>query len=141
MKKHVAHFFAILLFCINSLSLNAQQNKDIIADRYIEINYIDSFFILDESKDVVVCNFNLINILEAESSKPVFVAVNELSDVVDFSIKSGSDRFVNQRSCVLKIKSQNYISTFRIVLDRMGVKYILSNGNIISVNDFFIKSL
>jgi hypothetical protein len=69
------------------------------------------------------------------------VAVNELSGVVDFSIKSGSERFENQRSCVLKLKSQNYVSTFRIVLDRMDVKYILSNGNMISVNDFFSKSL
>jgi hypothetical protein len=141
MKKQVKTLVAILMLCGISFSLCSQQIKEINKDRFIEINDINSFFVLDELKNLVVCRFELVNILESESSKPVFVAVNELSGVVDFSIKSGSERFENQRSCVLKLKSQNYISTFRIVLDRMDVKYILSNGNIISVNDFFSKSL
>jgi hypothetical protein len=141
MKKHVAPLVAILLFCINSLNLIAQQDKIVDTNRFIEINDINSFFALDESKGVVVCSFELFNILEAESSKPVFVAVNELSDVVDFSIKSGSERFENQRSCVLKLSPANYISTFILVLDRMDVKFILNNGNKISVNEFFSKSL
>lgn len=141
MKKHVTPLVTILMICISSLNLSAQQNKDFTKDRFIEINDINSFFVLDEAKDIVACNFELVNILEAESSKPVFVAVNELTGVVDFSIKSGSERFENQRACVLKLKSQNYVSTFRIVLDRMDVKYILFNGNMISVNDFFSKSL
>lgn len=141
MKKHVAPIVALLMICICSLSLNAQQLNENNSDRFVEINDINSFFVIDESKDIVICNFELSNILEGESSKPVFVAVNELSGVVDFSIKSGSERFENQRSCVLKMKSQNYISTFRIVLDRMDVKFIRSNGNLISVNEFFSKSL
>jgi hypothetical protein len=141
MKKHVTPLVAILLFCINSFSLTAQENKVVDTDRFIEINDINNFFALDGSKDVVVCSFELFNILEAESSKPIFVAVNELSGVVDFSIKSGSERFENQRSCVLKLNTADHISTFRLVLDRMDVKFILSNGNKISVNDFFSKSL
>lgn len=141
MKKPVTHLVAILLFCISTVSLTAQQNYNLTTDRYVEINDVNSFFVHDKSKDVIICNFELMNILEAESSKPVFTAVNELSGVTDFSIKSGSDRFVNQRSCVLKMKQENYISTFRIALDRMNVKFILSNGNMISVNDFFGKSL
>jgi hypothetical protein len=89
MKKHVAPLVAILLFGINSLTLTAQQNIAVDTNRFIEINDINTFFALDGSKDVVVCSFELFNILEAESSKPVFVAVNELSGFVDFSIKSG----------------------------------------------------
>ena len=141
MKKNLIPLVAIFLLCISSINLAAQENQVISTDRFIEINDINSFFTLDESKDVVVCNFELFNILETESSKPVFVAVNDLSGVADFSIKSGSERFENQRSCVLKIRSENYLSTFRLVLDRMEVKFILCNGNKISVDDFFSKSL
>lgn len=141
MDKHLVPCILILLFCIYSLSLSAQQSKEIFTDRYIEINDIDSFFNIDESADLVVCSFELVNIFEEESSKPVFAAVNDINGVVDFSIKSRSERYVNQRSCFLKMRSQNYLSTFRIVLDRMEVNFITYKGNLISVNDFYSKSL
>lgn len=130
---------AIAFLCIAG-SLNAQESSVFPNERYISIEDISTFFAADESdSNNILCSFDLYNILENESSKPVFVEVNELNGVVKFSIKANSEKFENRRSCVLKMKSQNYLSTFRLVLDRMKVEKVLYKGEFLPVNDFFDK--
>ncbi len=130
---------AIAFLCIAG-NLNAQENSVIPTERYILIEDISTFFVADESdSNIILCSFDLYNILENESSKPVFVGVNELSEVVKFSIKANSEKFENRRSCVLKMNPQNYLSTFRLVLDRMKVEKVLYKGEFLPVNEFFDK--
>lgn len=129
----------ILLFVF---SLKAQVSMDKTTERYIKITRIDKFFVNPETEpNMIVCSFELANIFENESSKPIFVDVNEIPNVVLFSIKSRSERFENQRNCYLKMNHTNYLSTFRLVVDRMKVKYILCDDKFISVSDFLSKSL
>lgn len=105
-------------------------------ERYIIIDNYDSFFGQIEN-GVVFVKFELINIMEDESSKPVFVSINELNNVVKFSIKSSSEEIPNQRRCFLRINEQNYLITFRLVLDRMNVKHIVYENQLLPVGDFF----
>jgi hypothetical protein len=119
-------------------SICAQGNTISKAERYIVIDDISTFFVPDKlDSNIIDCNFELYNIYEDESSKPVFVDVSELRGVVKFSIKSNSERFENQRSCSLKLSAQNYTSTFRLALSKMKVKNIMFKGNLITVESFF----
>jgi len=139
MRKRIKISVIITVALLIFSSVNAQENTDIYQGRYIVVDDITTFFMLDEKESIVVCNFDLYNIFEQESSKPVFVEVNELSNVVKFGIKSTSEQYENRRSCYLKMCVLNYSSTFRLVMDRMNVKKVLYQGEFISVNDFISK--
>jgi len=128
---------SVLLFVFNNIF--AQDNYKAYQGRYIVVDDISTFFVHDTENNLIVCNFELYNIYENESSKPVFVDVNDLSDVVKFGIKSNSEKYENRRSCYLKMIVPNYLSTFRLVMDRMNVKKIQYQGEFISVNDFISK--
>lgn len=134
-KISVLFAVSLLVFCYT----NAQENPEIFHERYIVVDDISTFFVFNEENSIVSCNFELFNIFEQESSKPIFVDVNELTNVVKFGIKSTSGQFENQRSCYLKMNILNYNSTFKLVLDRMEVKKILFQGEFIPVHDFISK--
>ncbi|MDD3741384.1 MAG: hypothetical protein PHH30_09095 [Bacteroidales bacterium] len=139
MRKRIKITVIITVSLLIFGSINAQENSENYQGRYIVVDDITTFFMLDKTENIIVCNFDLYNIFEQESSKPVFVDVNELTNVVKFGIKSSSEQYENQRSCYLKMNVMNYSSTFRLVLDRMNVKMILYQGEFILVNDFISK--
>jgi hypothetical protein len=139
MRKRIKISVIITVALLIFGSVKAQENKDIYQGRYIVVDDVATFFMLDEKENIIVCNFDLYNIFEQESSKPVFVEVNELSNVVKFGIKSTSEQYENRRNCYLKMTILNYTTTFRLVMDRMNVKMILYQGEFISVNDFISK--
>lgn len=132
-----AIILSLILMCNNVFAQDAIANS--IKDRYITINNIDEFFSFtnDESSELV--SFELFNIYEHESSKPLFINVNELPNVVKFSIKSSSTQFENQRTCYLRIKKTNYLITFQQVLQKMEVAYIKTNDNFIELEKYFVQ--
>ncbi|MDD2636792.1 MAG: hypothetical protein PHW82_14970 [Bacteroidales bacterium] len=129
--------FCILLICNNIFGQNS--TTDQIKDRYININNIDDFFLFKDTEVSELVKFELFNIYENESSKPLFVNVNELSDVIKFTIKSHSTKHENQRTCYLKLKKTNYLITFKQVLKRMQVKYIKTNNDFIELDKYFAQ--
>lgn len=141
--KNTLKFSAFLAFIIVcGFSTYAQNDISKKTERYIEINNLESFFITSsEYPDEVICYFELHNIFEHESSKPVFIAVKELSNVTKFSIKSRGERYENQRSCYLRMKKQNYLSTFGIVLKKIEIKHVLFEGNFITIDEFLKTTL
>lgn len=130
--KGVSLLFAILI----SFNIAYAQEKD-ITERYIIIDNIDTFFEFGHDEVSNMVSFELFNIYENESSKPVFVGVNELKNIIKFTIKSSSENFENQRTCFLKIRENCYIDTFRQVLIKMNVKYIKSENKFIEIDKFF----
>ena len=129
----------LILFCFISInSLFSQQITDKNIDgRYIIINDIEDFFTHDEN--TVTCHsFILYNIKEDESSKPAHVAVNDIQNVIIFSIKSNSEKFENQRSCKLVMQKKDYHTTFRTALIGMNIKYILYQEKLITVDEFYL---
>jgi hypothetical protein len=138
MKKRIV--FTVMLMaviCVYS-TLRAQTSAVDFSGRYIVVEDVTSFFFADEvDNSVINCHFDLYNIYENESSKPVFVDVNELSNVILFGIKSNSDKYENRRACTLQMTKVNYKSTFRLVLNRMKVEKVLYQGVLIDVIDFF----
>jgi hypothetical protein len=109
-------------------------------DRYVVIENLQTFFI-ETDGFIEIPSFDLYNIYEAESSKPVFESVNEILNVEKFYIKSHSANYENRRTCYLKMNKTNYINTFKFVLHNMNVKHIIYQGQNISTEDFFIKYL
>ncbi|MDD2386356.1 MAG: hypothetical protein PHP52_06190 [Bacteroidales bacterium] len=140
MKKLMKINGIILCLMLIFNNVFAQDNNaNIVKDRYIIINNIDEFFSFtnDESSELV--SFELFNIYENESSKPLFVSVNELPNVIKFNIKSNSEQFENQRTCYLRIKKTNYLITFQQVLQRMEVAYIKIDNNFIELEKYFVQ--
>lgn len=125
-----------MLLLVQTITFAQAEPLNNIDGRYLIIEDISTFF-KDAGEYLVTDNFQLYNIGENESSKPVHVGVNELTNVVKFSIESGSSTHEKQRRCKLTIKKTNYLSTFRLVLYKMEVKYIIYKGNLLSVDDFF----
>ncbi len=127
------------MFCV--ITVNAQQQDTNIEDRYIEIDDINSLFIFNNNDFSEIINFELFNIYDNESSKPVFIDVNEIKNVHKFTIKSSSEIYENQRTCFLSVNKVNYLSTFRQVLLKMNVRYIKLNDTFIEIEKFFSENI
>lgn len=137
MKKTLSIFVLSMTLLSFSYELNSQEMEIEIPknDRYIVIENYDSFF--NHEDGLTKVQFELINIFDNESSKPIFVDVSELNNVVKISIKSTSAEIANQRSCFLTLKSQNYLYTFILALDKMDVKYVYYENELLTTQDFF----
>ena len=123
--KHISLLVMLLLVQTTfSFTFAQAEPSNNINGRYLIIDDISTFF-RDAGEYMVTDNFQLYNILENESSKPVYVGVTELINVVKFSIESGSSTHENQRRCKLTINKTDYLNTFRLVLSGMEVKYII----------------
>jgi hypothetical protein len=135
MEKRLVYIYIIILtgFFVNTAVAQAPQPSD---GRYIKIDNFSLFF-KEADGNMTTDEFQLYNIMEDESSKPVHVGVYEVINVVKFSIESGSTTYENQRRCKLTIKKDSYIDTFKRVLIKMNVKYVLCNGSFLSLEDFF----
>jgi hypothetical protein len=123
----------ILLPMLFSMCVFAQS---VDQSRYLVVDDLTTFFSGDDCD--VTCNFQLYNIKEDESSKPIYISVSELNNVIDFSIESGSSNYENQRKCTLLMCRENYEETFRLVLYNLKVKYIIYKGNNISSDSFYL---
>lgn len=123
-----------MCFIITPVAILAQDN--IVSDKYLVIDDINSFFENSDGLMIADC-FQLYNIYEDESSKPIFIAVTDLSEVIKFSIESSSSTHENQRRCRLVISSNNWESAFYRSVVAMGVKFILVNRIFVSVEEFF----
>jgi len=130
--------FVCFATILSSGYLYSQGVSDInIKGRYIVVEDLNSFFVeIDEN--IVAESFQLYNIMEDESSKPCHVGVNEVTNVVKFSIESSSSTHENQRRCKLTMNKINYLSTFRYVLKNMEVDFVVYQGTVLTVADFFI---
>lgn len=130
--------FVIAICLITNVSVFSQVATDnTIKGKYLIIEDTQTFF--SHHENTMVCeSFVLYNILEDESSKPAHVGVTELPNVIKFSIKSNSEKYENQRSCRLVMKTDNYKETFRRVLIKMDVKNILYKGELITVDEFYL---
>ncbi len=131
-----------IILCLMFIFNNAfaqNNNTNSVKDRYIIINNIDEFFVFTNDEYSELASFELFNIYENESSKPLFVSVNELPNVIKFNIKSHSIKFENQRTCYLRLKKTNYLITFKQVLKKMQVAYIKTNDNFIELETYFAQ--
>ena len=137
--KHVK--FGILLSIVLSSVINASSqtvSDNNIDGRYIIVDDFSKLFTEDENQ---MSNQSLFiyNIYEDESSKPLHIAVNEINNVIDFSIKSNSENFENQRKCSIILKKEAYKETFRTALLSMKVKYVFLMGEKLTINEFYTK--
>jgi hypothetical protein len=138
MKNFVKTTFILSLLLVLSNVLLAQNSTTkSIKERYIEINDISNLFVFSNDNNSDLISFELYNIYENESSKPLFVSVNEIPNVKKFNLKTDSDQFENQRTCYLSINKINYMHTFRQVLKAMDVKYIKHNDIFIEIDEYF----
>jgi hypothetical protein len=131
MKKTLQKLTVILILLI---SFNFSYSQD--QSRYLVIDDLNAFFV--EKNDEIICDFQLFNIKDEESSKPSYVSITELKNVIDFSIESKSSTNENQRKCRLVMKTIDYEETFRLVLYKLEVKYIIYKGEINSADNFYL---
>lgn len=132
-------FKLLFIAMIVILSLN-QTFSQKVTERYVVIPDHEKFLSYDESGNNYYASFELINIYETESSKPVHIAVNELQNVISFSIKSKSFEKENQRTCFLRIKPENHAYTLYLVLKKMNVKYIFDSEKFIEIEKYFAEN-
>jgi uridine phosphorylase len=76
------------------------------------------------------------NFPEDASSKPVHVAVNDLSNVIKFGIASSSEEFYEQRRCYIRLSKTNHEQAFYNALIAMGVVAVVVDGEVLSLSDF-----
>lgn len=138
MKKSLTKVLPVVFTLLISIQLSSQ-NKQEISDRYIIIDNLDIFFIENGDSNSYDAEFELFNIFENESSKPAFVDVNEVNNVVKFYIKSSSNKYENQRTCNININKKDYLNTFYNALKHMKVQFILSEGQLIEIETYFLK--
>ncbi len=132
--KNKKLLFSMLLILIGT-SIFAQQDANKITEKYIVIDNIDDFFQISE--DRVTCNPIVHNITDNESAKPYHIKVNELKNVIKFSMKSHSEEYENQRKCKLIINKNNYKNTFISSLIAMEVTYIYYNKEYLTLEQFY----
>lgn len=137
---NIYNSLCILIFTSASYLVSNAQSlpvDDFNNERYVTINNLETLFDETDNKDQIELRSLLLkNISDTESSKPIFIAVNEIQGVIKFSIKSNSEGFTNQRSCYLILEKENYKETFANVLKNMNVKYIEHSGDIFELNEF-----
>ncbi len=138
MKKCLTNVLPVVFTILISFQLSSQNNQE-ISNRYIIIDDLDVFFTENKENNGYNAEFELFNIFEGESSKPVFVDVNEVNKVIKFYIKASSGKYENQRTCNIKISKIDYLNTFYNSLRRMNVKYIQSEGQLIKIETYFLK--
>lgn len=136
LKKLINIGISFVILCTISFSAFADETRLPEKDRYIVIDNYDEFF-QESGNSIVIEKFYLKNIFEDESSKPLFVSINELSGVNQFYIKTSSDEIANQRACYLELKKEDYFRTFRMALFKMNVRFILYNGNLLTIDEFY----
>jgi len=133
--RHIINNTLLVFLTTISLSLYSQIDSNDLNERYLSFNDLATVFVYSDDC-VTIESFQLYNIKEGESSKPIHIAVNDLSGVIKFSIESSSSVYENQRRCKLVMYQEQYINTFRLVIYNMGVKFILYNGNRMEVEEF-----
>jgi len=124
--------FIISVFCASSQTIS-NKNTD---GRYIIIENFAELF-TDDGNQMSNQTIIIYNIHENESSKPIHVAVNQLNNVIDFSIKSNSENFENQRKCSIILKKESYKETFITALLNMDIKYVVFMGEKLNVDEFY----
>ncbi len=136
--KYKTHLLLALILVVNLLGSSAvaqQKTDDSIQGKYIIINNLETFFEVTDNQ--ATCYLTIYNIMDDESSKPYSLDVNDLSNVVKFSIKSSSEEYENQRNSKLVLKSSNHLTTFYKVLVTIGVENVILDNEIISIDDFY----
>ncbi|HQP05004.1 MAG TPA: hypothetical protein PLP11_10415 [Bacteroidales bacterium] len=133
-------FSKIGVFCI-ILTLMVQhafsQENTLPEGRYIVITNSATWF-NEVNGYIEVRDFLLYNVDDDESSKPLFTEINEMSNIVKFSIGSSSEKIERTRRCTVIMNSDDYRNTFYKVLRKMQVKTVFVDGTAMSVEDFFM---
>jgi hypothetical protein len=134
MKLLKALLINTLLF-ISLVGFSQDQKPE---SRFIKFNDEQNIFV-GKNGQIEVRDIQLCNIAEDESSKPMHIAVNELSNVIKFNIKSHSEQFTGERSFYVILNSTDYLETFRMVLYTMQVEYVWYNKHYISIDEFYLQ--
>lgn len=113
-------------------NISSKENKD----RFIVIDNLSDYFKTRDDGSIYI-EFTIHNIFENESSKPLHEAVNEIPNVIKFSIRANSENFENQRMCFLNIMPQSYKDTYITALKAMNIKYVKHKDELISIDDFY----
>lgn len=113
-------------------NISSKENKD----RFITIDNLSDYFKTRDDGSIYI-EFTIHNIFENESSKPLHEAVNEIPNVIKFSIRANSENFENQRMCFLNIMPQSYKDTYITALKAMNIKFVDYQGELISIDDFY----
>lgn len=133
--RYIRVLFYVIVFQFATQFLYSQVNTETATGRYLVFQDISTLF--NYSEDYVsIDSFQLYNIKESESSKPIHIAVNDLTGVKKFSIESSSSVYENQRRCKLVMNNIDYINTFRLVLYNMEIDHIVYNEETMNVEDF-----
>lgn len=138
MRKLLKQAIILGMILLITNTIIAQKTSQTSANkRFIEIDNIENLFIFNNKNYSELIKFELHNIFDDESSKPIFISVNDIPNVKKFTIKSSSFQFENQRTCYLSLYNNNYIETFKQVLLQMGVYYIKENDQFITLDEYF----
>jgi hypothetical protein len=126
-----------MLFCGTAYSQQRPVDKS-IDGRYIIIDDFAGFF-TDRDSIMESTAFYVCNIDDSQSSKPYYEIIqgNMKKEVKNFSLKSRSEKYEMQRECHLSIYKRDYKSTFIKVLSILEVKYVLHNGTLMNLDEFY----
>jgi len=123
----------ILTFSLQSAF--AQENT-LPKGRYVVVENHETYF-SEVNGNIEIRDFLLYNVNDDESSKPVFIDVNELSNVVKFSISSSSENIAGTRRCTVIMNKPDYRNTFYKVLRKMQVESVVLEGVTVSIENFY----
>lgn len=138
--KQVKFIILVSVFLPTVIFASAQATSDNSIDgRYIIIDDFSKLF-TEEKNQMSNRSLIIYNIYEHESSKPLHIAVNGINNIIDFSIKSNSENYENQRKCSIILKKEAYKETFRTALLSMKVKYVILMGEKLTINEFYTKT-
>ncbi len=105
----------------------------------ISVDDVTGLFVEKDDDVMMIETFYLENFPEEKSSKPLHEKINQMDGVVKFGIASGSEEYNNQRRCYLKLKKTDYTDSFKKVLTTIPVKYIVENGEQLSIDECIEK--
>lgn len=137
MKKLVFLIVIMMGFGLISVPLSSQNKID--EGFIINVEDVTDFFVQKDDDVMMIERFYLENFPEGKSSKPLHEKINQMDGVVKFGIASGSEEYNNQRRCYLTLQKANYTDSFKKVLTAIPVKYIVENGEQLSIEECIEK--
>lgn len=136
MKKLFTYFILLVSFALLTQSLSAQEASG--QKYYLVVEDAKSLF-SDNDSLMVIDKFFVHNFPDEKSSKDIHQRINKIKNVYRFGIASRAEKISNQRRCYIKLEKENYLKTFKKVLQEMGIDYIILNDEKINLNSFINK--
>ncbi len=129
-------FLSLLMFLFSVSYVFAQEKQYNVDGRFIVVENPASLFV-EKDNCMEISEHYIHNFNDDVSSKPEHVAVNELENVIKFGIASNSERYYNQRRFYIRLAKDDYKKTFYNALITMGVKAVVVNDKVMTVEEFY----